>query len=232
MVALFVFGEHLPTRLVSFMVALIAAALTLLVGYEARFEPTDDVLRDVDWKTLLFLGCIFCLVQAVTKTGLLQVMAMKLHESFGTQLTLVALVMIAAIGLLSSLLANVPVAAASILMIKGYPGGGGGSARRSAWLAFHPVARSHDSGVRRHDVRRNARSQRNPHRRIGQHRVRRHLRAPRQAGHLRHVHALWTADHRGPAHRVGDLRHRAIAMDALTAQRGYPNTQAGVGTTR
>ncbi|WP_416047980.1 SLC13 family permease [Cupriavidus basilensis] len=120
MVALFIFGEHLPTRLVPPMVALIASALALLVGYEARFEPTDDVLRDVDWKTLLFLGCIFCLVQAVTKTGLLQVMALKLYASFGTQLTLVALVMIAVIGLLSSLLANVPVAAASILMIKGY----------------------------------------------------------------------------------------------------------------
>ena len=120
MVGLFVFGEHLPTRLVPPTVAMIASALALLVGYEARFEPTDSVLRDVDWKTLLFLGCIFCLVQAVTKTGLIQIMALKLQASFGTQLTLVALVMIAAIGLLSSLLANVPVAAASILMVKGY----------------------------------------------------------------------------------------------------------------
>ncbi|KJK23029.1 citrate transporter [Burkholderiaceae bacterium 16] len=120
MVALFVFGEYLPTRLVPPTVALIASALALLVGYEARFEPTDSVLRDVDWKTLLFLGCIFCLVQAVTKTGLIQVMALKLQDSFGTQLTLVALVMIATIGVLSSLLANVPVAAASILMVKGY----------------------------------------------------------------------------------------------------------------
>lgn len=120
MVALFIFGDQLPTRLVPPTVALIAGALALLVGYEARFEPTDDVLRDVDWKTLLFLGCIFCLVQAVTKTGLLQIMALKLNASFGIELTLVALTMIAAIGLLSSLLANVPVAAASILMVKGY----------------------------------------------------------------------------------------------------------------
>src|SRR5258708_35402793 len=47
-------------------------------------------------------------------------MALKLYQVFGTDLTVVALTMIAAIALLSSLLANVAVAAASILMIKGY----------------------------------------------------------------------------------------------------------------
>jgi Na+/H+ antiporter NhaD/arsenite permease-like protein len=120
MMVLFVFGENLPTRIVPPVVALIAGALALLIGYAARIEPTDNVLRDVDWKTLLFLACIFCLVQAMAKTGLLQVMSLKLYEVFGTRLTLVALAMIAGIGVLSSLLANVPVAAASIVMVKGY----------------------------------------------------------------------------------------------------------------
>lgn len=119
MMGLFVFGESLPTRVVPPTVALIASALALLVGYGAKFEPTENVLRDVDWKTLLFFGSIFCLVQAVTKTGVLQLLALQLYESFGTALTLVALAMIACIALLSSLLANVPVAAAAILMVKG-----------------------------------------------------------------------------------------------------------------
>lgn len=120
MMVLFVFGEELPTRIVPPVVAVIASALALLVAYAFRVEPTDRVLRDVDWKTLLFLTCIFCLVQGMAKTGLLQVMALKLYEVFGTRLTLVALAMICGIGLLSSLLANVPVAAASIVMVKGY----------------------------------------------------------------------------------------------------------------
>jgi Na+/H+ antiporter NhaD/arsenite permease-like protein len=120
MMVLFVFGENLPTRIVPPVVALIASALALLVGYAARIEPTESVLRDVDWKTLLFLACIFCLVQAMAKTGLLQVMSLKLYELFGTRLSLVALAMIAGIGVLSSLLANVPVAAASVVMVKGY----------------------------------------------------------------------------------------------------------------
>lgn len=120
MIVLFVLGERLPTRVVPPMVAMIASALALLAGYAAKVEPTENVLRDVDWKTLLFLGSIFCLVQAMTKTGLLPLLALKLYAVFGTELTLVALVMIGGIGLLSAVLANVPVAAASILIVKGY----------------------------------------------------------------------------------------------------------------
>jgi Na+/H+ antiporter NhaD/arsenite permease-like protein len=120
MVVLFVVGEDLPSRIVPPAVALIAGALALLVGFAAKVEPTENVLRDVDWKTLTFLASIFCLVQALAKTGLLQVLALKLYQAFGAELTLVALALLAGIGLLSSLLANVPVAAASIVMVKGY----------------------------------------------------------------------------------------------------------------
>jgi Na+/H+ antiporter NhaD/arsenite permease-like protein len=120
MMVLFVFGEQLPTHIVPPAVALICSALALLVGYAARVESTDSVLRDVDWKTLVFLAAVFCLVQAMTRTGLLQAMALELHQQFGTRLSLVALVMIGGIGLLSALLANVPVAAASIVLVKGY----------------------------------------------------------------------------------------------------------------
>jgi Na+/H+ antiporter NhaD/arsenite permease-like protein len=56
----------------------------------------------------------------MTKTGLLQLMSLRLYELFGTHVTLISLAMICGIGLLSSLLANVPVAAASIVMVKGY----------------------------------------------------------------------------------------------------------------
>jgi Na+/H+ antiporter NhaD/arsenite permease-like protein len=120
MVALFLFGENLPIPIVPPAVAIIAGSLALLVIYSVKVEPVDTALRDVDWKTLVFLGCIFCLVQAVTQTGLLQALALKLNQWFGVRLTIVAMGLLAGIGLLSSLLANTPVVAASILMIKGY----------------------------------------------------------------------------------------------------------------
>jgi len=120
MVVFFVIGEELPTRIVPPTVAVIAASLALLLVFAAKVEPVDNIVRDVDWKTLLFLACIFCLVEAFAKTGTLQTFALKLHSWFGSDLMLVAMTLIAGIGLLSSLLANVPVVAGSIVMVKGY----------------------------------------------------------------------------------------------------------------
>nr|WP_283254434.1 SLC13 family permease [Ramlibacter paludis] len=120
MVVLFVVGEELPTKIVPPAVAVIGASLALLTAYAAKIEPVDRILHDIDWKTLLFLAGIFCLVEAFTKTGLLQLMALKLHGWFGTELMLVAMALIAGVGVLSSLLANVPVVAGSLVMIKGY----------------------------------------------------------------------------------------------------------------
>lgn len=120
MVTLFLFGEYLPRPIVPPAAAIIGAALSLLLVYSAKIEPVDNVLHDIDWKTLVFLASIFCLVQGVTRTGLLQSLALKLHGWFGSDLTLVALVCLGGIGVLSSLLANIPVVAASLLMVKGY----------------------------------------------------------------------------------------------------------------
>ncbi len=120
MVVLFLFGEDLPSHLGPPSVAIIAASLALLLIYKVKIEPVDNVLRDVDWKTLVFLSSIFVLVQATVKTGLLQNFSLILYAWFGTGYALAALSLIAGIGLLSSLLANIPVVAASILMVKGY----------------------------------------------------------------------------------------------------------------
>ena len=120
MVLLFLVGDRLPTQIVPPAVAIIGATLALLVIYGIKIEPVEAVFRSVDWKTLVFLGAIFCLVQGFTKTGLLQGLSLQLYEWFGTNLTLVALLLLAGIGLLSSLLANIPVVAASLIMTKGY----------------------------------------------------------------------------------------------------------------
>ncbi len=88
--------------------------------YGARVESVDEALRAVDWKTLIFLGAILCLMQGFTKTGLLQGLSLKLYGWFGTDFTLVALAILAGVGILSSVLANIPVVAASVVMTKGY----------------------------------------------------------------------------------------------------------------
>ncbi|HOW74823.1 MAG TPA: SLC13 family permease [Candidatus Competibacteraceae bacterium] len=120
MVALFIIGESLPTRIVPPQVAIIGASLALLVVYGVRIEPVGEVIRDVDWKTLVFLGAIFTLVQAFVKTELLQGLSIQFYDWFGTRFTLVALVTLASIGTIGFVVANIPLVAAALVMITGY----------------------------------------------------------------------------------------------------------------
>jgi Na+/H+ antiporter NhaD/arsenite permease-like protein len=120
MVGLFLFGELLPLNITPPNAAIIGAALSLLIVYSVKIEPVDNVLRDIDWKTLVFLFSIFCLVQGVTRTGLLQSLSMQMRVWFDNDVLLVALFLLVAIGVLSSVLANIPVVAVSILLTKGY----------------------------------------------------------------------------------------------------------------
>ncbi len=120
MVKLFIFGDSLPSKIVPPAVAIIAASLALLLIYEAKIEPVNKVLADVDWKTLLFLICLFCLVEAFATTGILQGMSQNLYKWFGTNLVLISLIILFGVGLSSSLLANIPVVAIMLLMVKGY----------------------------------------------------------------------------------------------------------------
>jgi Na+/H+ antiporter NhaD/arsenite permease-like protein len=120
MLVLFVFGDTLPVRIVPPAVAIIAATLALLVVYSLKVEPVGAVLKDVDWKTLIFIGCMFFMVQALTKTDLIESMTRVAGNVFGSNLMGVGFSLLAAIAVLSSLLANIPVVAATILMVKGY----------------------------------------------------------------------------------------------------------------
>ena len=120
MVLLFLFGDLLPTKVAPPAVAIIGATLALLLIYESKVEPVTKVLQDVDWRTLLFIIALFCMVEAFTKTGILQSMSQNLYTWFGTNLILISLVILAFVSFSSSLLANIPVVAAMLLMLKGY----------------------------------------------------------------------------------------------------------------
>jgi Na+/H+ antiporter NhaD/arsenite permease-like protein len=120
MIVLFVFGENLPGKIVPPEVAIIAATLALLLVYGTHVEPLEDVLHGIDWKSLIFIASIFCLVEGFVKTGLLQGLALKFSGWFGTEYTFVALTLLAGIAMLSSMLENIPVVAAALVITKGY----------------------------------------------------------------------------------------------------------------
>jgi Na+/H+ antiporter NhaD/arsenite permease-like protein len=59
MIVLFLIGEQLPIHVVPPAVAIVGASLALLVVYSTRVEPIEHIFKDIDWKTLLFLICMF-----------------------------------------------------------------------------------------------------------------------------------------------------------------------------
>ena len=120
MILLFLFGENLPFQILPPSVAIIAASLALLVIYCTRVEPLVQVIRDVDWSTLIFISCMFLMVEAFTRTGILYSLSRNMSTWFGTNLLLIAMIMLFGVGIVSSLLANIPVVAAMILVVKGY----------------------------------------------------------------------------------------------------------------
>lgn len=120
MILLFLFGEFLPFQIVPPAVAIVGASLALLIIYGTKVEPVDQVLKDVDWKTLLFLTCMFLMVEAFTRTGVLHSLSRNMVAWFGTDVLLVGMVMLGGVAAASSVLANIPVVAAMVLLVKGY----------------------------------------------------------------------------------------------------------------
>ncbi len=120
MVLLFLFGEKMPYRLAPPGVSIIGASLALLTLHVFRHDTVDSALKKIDWRTLIFLICMFCLVEAFKQTGLLSGLSLNLYVWFGGNLLLIAMIMLAGTGMLSSMLANIPIVAAVILIAKGY----------------------------------------------------------------------------------------------------------------
>jgi Na+/H+ antiporter NhaD/arsenite permease-like protein len=91
----------------------------LLVN-STKFEPVEKVLGDIDWTTLVFLTAIFCLVEATSKTGIFGGLSRFLFAEFGTNLHLVAMVIMGMVFVLSAFVANIPLILAMTLVVKGY----------------------------------------------------------------------------------------------------------------
>ncbi|HAR96091.1 MAG TPA: citrate transporter, partial [Deltaproteobacteria bacterium] len=90
MILLFLFGDGLPVPIAPAAASIVACSLALLVIQGMAVEPVGDVLRDIDWKTMVFLACMFILVEAFTKTGLLHKFGGLLSQSFGSNLVAAA----------------------------------------------------------------------------------------------------------------------------------------------
>lgn len=116
----FVIGEMLPIPIAPAAVALLGAALALLLSHHSKIETVNHILRDVDWSTLIFFMCIFVIIGGLEKTGVVSGVSGILAYILGQNIALGAIVLLFLVGLLSSVVPNIPLVVAMVPLLKEY----------------------------------------------------------------------------------------------------------------
>ncbi len=117
---LFVLGESLPSPVPPPAVALMGAALALLIAHQSKLDTVNNILKDVDWSTLIFFMCTFVLIGGLEKTGVIGNLSALMAVLIGDNIMLGAVVLIVVVGLLSSFVPNIPLVVAMVPLLKQY----------------------------------------------------------------------------------------------------------------
>lgn len=116
----FVIGETLPVPISPATVALLGAALCLLLAHHSNIDTVNNILRDVDWSTLIFFMSIFVLIGGLQKTGVVSSASGLLALILGKNVALGAISLLFFVGLLSSVVPNIPLVVAMVPLLKEY----------------------------------------------------------------------------------------------------------------
>ena len=116
----FVIGETLPTPIPPAAVALLGAALALLLAHQSKIDTVNHILQDLDWSTLIFFMSTFVLIGGLEKTGVLDSLSAILATILGKNIALGSLALLFFVGLLSSIVPNIPLVVAMIPLLKQY----------------------------------------------------------------------------------------------------------------
>ena len=112
MLIAFVFGESI--HLVPAVTALLGAVAMLL--WVA--PDVEDMIKIVDWTTLMFFIALFMLVGAIQEVGLISLIAQSISDLVGDNLTVAILLVVWSAALLSGVIANIPFTAAMLPVVR------------------------------------------------------------------------------------------------------------------
>jgi Na+/H+ antiporter NhaD/arsenite permease-like protein len=117
---LFVVGESLPQKISPAAVALMGAALALFLSHHSGIDHVNHILRDVDWGTLIFFMSIFVLIGGLEKTGVIAGLSGLLSLLLGKNILWGSIALVFFVGLISSVVPNIPLVVAMVPLIKQY----------------------------------------------------------------------------------------------------------------
>jgi Na+/H+ antiporter NhaD/arsenite permease-like protein len=112
MLIFFVVGERI--HLVPAVTAILGAVAMLL--WVA--PDIEEMLKVVDWTTLMFFIALFIVVGAIQEVGLISIIADSIAKLVGGSLTATILVLVWAAALLSGVIANIPFTAAMLPVVR------------------------------------------------------------------------------------------------------------------
>lgn len=116
----FIIGESFPIPISPAAVALLGAALALLLAHQSKIDTVNNILRDVDWSTLIFFMSTFVIIGGLEKTGITAKLAEILALIIGQNILFGSLILVFAVGLLSSVVPNIPLVVAMVPLLKQY----------------------------------------------------------------------------------------------------------------
>jgi Na+/H+ antiporter NhaD/arsenite permease-like protein len=111
MVVFFVIGERF--HLVPAVTALVGAIVMLLWVAPG----VEEMLKVVDWTTLMFFIALFMVVGAIQEVGLISMIAVGISNVVGDNLTTTILVLVWSAAVLSGVIANIPFTAAMLPVV-------------------------------------------------------------------------------------------------------------------
>lgn len=117
---LFVVGESLPVPISPPAIALLGAALCLLLTHHSGIDTVQNILRDVDWSTLVFFMSVFVLIGGLQETGVISQASGLLGVVIGQNIALGSMLLLFVTGILSSLIPNIPLVVAMVPLLKEY----------------------------------------------------------------------------------------------------------------
>ncbi|OIP68028.1 MAG: transporter [Oscillatoriales cyanobacterium CG2_30_40_61] len=116
----FVIGESLPIPISPAAVALLGAALALMLAHHSKIDTVNNILRDLDWSTLIFFMSIFVLIGGLQKTGVINSLSGLLAIILGKNIALGSILLLVTVGILSSVIPNIPLVVAMVPLLKQY----------------------------------------------------------------------------------------------------------------
>jgi len=116
----FIIGDQLPVKFSPAAVALMGAGLALLLAQKTKIDTVNNILRDVDWSTLIFFMSIFVLIGGLEKTGVIAQISRLLATILGTNIFFGSLTLLIVVALLSSVIPNIPLVVAMVPLLQKY----------------------------------------------------------------------------------------------------------------